>query len=101
MAGHSKWANIVHRKTRQDAKRSAQFAKLSRLIIIAARNGGGDPDKNIRLRLAIEAAPRERACRWTTSTHAIKRGTGQRGRHLCSKKGDKLREACGPGGTAL
>ncbi len=53
MAGHSKWANIKHVKARQDAKRSKVFAKVAREITIAARIGGGDPDMNPRLRLAI------------------------------------------------
>lgn len=56
MAGHSKWANIRIRKGKQDALRSKMFTKLSREIIVAARLGGGDPDQNARLRLAIEKA---------------------------------------------
>ncbi|MCE5218521.1 YebC/PmpR family DNA-binding transcriptional regulator, partial [bacterium] len=59
MSGHSKWANRVHRKTRQDAKRSNLFSKLSREIIVAAKEGGGSPDTNIRLRYAIDAARAE------------------------------------------
>jgi YebC/PmpR family DNA-binding regulatory protein len=97
MAGHSKWANIVHRKTRQDAKRSAQFAKLSRLIIIAARNGGGDPDKNIRLRMAIEAA-RAASMPMDNIDHAIKRGTGQLEGVVYE---ESSYEGYGPGGSAL
>ena len=53
MSGHSKWANIQHRKGRQDAKRSNLWTKLVREIIVAARMGGGDPDTNSRLRLAL------------------------------------------------
>ena len=53
MAGHSKWANIQHRKGRQDAKRSNLWTKLVREIIVAARMGGGDPESNSRLRLAL------------------------------------------------
>lgn len=56
MAGHSKWANIQHRKGAQDKKRAAQFAKLSKEITIASKLGGGDPDANPRLRLAIQNA---------------------------------------------
>lgn len=56
MAGHSKWANIQHRKGRQDAKRQRIWTRLVREIMIAARVGGGDPDANPRLRLAIEKA---------------------------------------------
>ena len=53
MSGHSKWANIQHRKGRQDAKRSNLWTKLVREIIVAARMGGGDPESNSRLRLAL------------------------------------------------
>ena len=56
MAGHSKWANIQHRKGRQDAKRSKIFSKLSKEITIAAKMGAPDPEFNPRLRLAIQAA---------------------------------------------
>jgi len=56
MAGHSKWANIQHRKNAQDAKRGKVFTKLIREITTAARMGGGDPDTNPRLRLAIDKA---------------------------------------------
>lgn len=56
MAGHSKWKNIQHRKNRQDAARGKIFTKLSREIYVAARQGGGDPDTNQRLRLAISKA---------------------------------------------
>ena len=56
MAGHSKWANIQHRKGRQDAARSKLFSKLSREITVAAKVGDPDPDKNPRLRLAVKEA---------------------------------------------
>ncbi|MCB1784288.1 MAG: YebC/PmpR family DNA-binding transcriptional regulator [Alphaproteobacteria bacterium] len=56
MAGHSKWANIQHRKGKQDAKRAKIFSKLGREITVAARLGGGDPDMNPRLRLAVSTA---------------------------------------------
>lgn len=56
MAGHSKWANIQHRKGRQDAKRSKVFSKLSKEITVAAKMGAADPEFNPRLRLAIQAA---------------------------------------------
>ena len=56
MAGHSKWANIQHRKGRQDANRSKLFSKLSREITVAAKMGDPDPDKNPRLRLAVKEA---------------------------------------------
>ncbi len=56
MAGHSKWANIQHRKGRQDEKRQRVWTRVSREIMVAARTGGGDPGANPRLRLAIEKA---------------------------------------------
>ncbi|MBI4205916.1 MAG: YebC/PmpR family DNA-binding transcriptional regulator [Betaproteobacteria bacterium] len=75
MAGHSKWANIQHRKGRQDAKRGKIFTRLIKEITVAARLGGGDPVGNPRLRLAVDKAydnnmPKENVER------AIKRGTG-------------------------
>ena len=59
MAGHSKWANIQHRKGRQDTKRGKIFTKLIKEITVAARMGGGDPNFNPRLRLAIDKAKAE------------------------------------------
>lgn len=56
MAGHSKWANIQHRKGKQDAIRSKMFSKLAKEITVAAKMGDPDPDKNPRLRLAVKAA---------------------------------------------
>ena len=56
MAGHSKWANIQHRKGRQDAVRAKLFSKLSKEITVAAKMGDPDPDKNPRLRLAVKEA---------------------------------------------
>ena len=56
MAGHSKWANIQHRKGRQDAVRSKLFSKLSKEITVAAKMGDPDPEKNPRLRLAVKEA---------------------------------------------
>ena len=56
MAGHSKWANIQHRKGRQDAARSKLFSKLSKEITVAAKMGDPDPDKNPRLRMAVKEA---------------------------------------------
>ena len=56
MAGHSKWANIQHRKGRQDAVRSKLFSKLSKEITVAAKMGDPDPEKNPRLRLAVREA---------------------------------------------
>ena len=56
MAGHSKWANIQHRKGRQDEKRGKIWTRIIREITVAARQGGGDPNANPRLRLAIDKA---------------------------------------------
>lgn len=56
MSGHSKWANIKHKKGKADAQRGALFTKIAREIIVAAREGGPDPDANFRLRLAIDKA---------------------------------------------
>jgi YebC/PmpR family DNA-binding regulatory protein len=75
MAGHSKWANVQHRKNRQDAKRGKIFTRLIKEITVAARLGGGDPDSNPRLRLAMDKAyannmPKDNVER------AVKRGTG-------------------------
>jgi YebC/PmpR family DNA-binding regulatory protein len=75
MAGHSKWANIQHRKGRQDAKRGKIFTRLIKEITVASRMGGGDPNMNPRLRLAVDKAydnnmPKD------TIERAIKRGSG-------------------------
>ena len=59
MAGHSKWANIKHKKAKEDAKRGQIFTKLGRKITVAAKEGGPDPTSNVRLRLAIEEAEGE------------------------------------------
>jgi YebC/PmpR family DNA-binding regulatory protein len=97
MAGHSKWANIQHRKGKQDALRGAQFTKLVREIHVAARNGGGDPAMNPRLRLAIEKAnavsmPKDNIER------AIKKATGE----LEGVSYEELRyEGYAPGGVAV
>ena len=76
MAGHSKWANIQHRKGKQDAKRGKVFTRLIKEITVAARMGGGDPGANPRLRLAIEKA-RENNRPKDTVENAVKRGSGQ------------------------
>jgi hypothetical protein len=76
MAGHSKWANIQHRKGRQDAKRGKVFTKLIKEITVAAKMGGGDPGANPRLRLAIEKAKGQSLPK-DNIDNAIKRGTGQ------------------------
>ncbi len=76
MAGHSKWANIQHRKGRQDPKRQKFFTKQPRIIILAAKAGGGNPEDNSSLRLAIQKAkavnlPKDKI------ENAIKKGTGE------------------------
>ena len=76
MSGHSKWANSQHRKGRQDAKRSNLWTKLVREIIVAARIGGGDPDGNSRLRLALVKARAGNVPK-DTIQNAILKGTGQ------------------------
>ncbi len=97
MAGHSKWANIQHRKGAQDKKRGKLFTKLIREITVAARMGGGDPSANPRLRLAMDKAlggnmPKD------TIERAIKRGSGD----MDGENYDELRyEGYGPGGTAV
>lgn len=77
MAGHSKWANIKHRKARQDAVRGKAWSKCSKAIIVAARNGG-DPNQNLTLRYAIEEA---RAVNMPKDTieKAVKKGSGELG----------------------
>jgi len=75
MAGHSKWANIKHRKARQDSKRSKVWSKCARAIIVAAKNGGGDPDANLTLRYAIDDAKAQNMPK-DTIENAIKKGTG-------------------------
>ena len=97
MAGHSKWANIKHRKGRQDALRSKNFTKLGREIIVAARLGGGDPSMNIRLRVAIEKAKAESLPKENIE-RAIKRGTGE----IEGENYEELTyEGIGPGGVAI
>jgi YebC/PmpR family DNA-binding regulatory protein len=75
MAGHSKWANIQHRKGRQDAKRGKIFTRLIKEITVAARMGGGDPNMNPRLRLAVDKATDNNMPK-DNIERAIKRGTG-------------------------
>jgi len=76
MAGHSKWANIQHRKGRQDAKRGKSFTKLIKEVTVAARTGGGDMNFNPRLRLAIEKAKADNMP-GDNIDRAVKRGTGE------------------------
>jgi YebC/PmpR family DNA-binding regulatory protein len=75
MAGHSKWANIQHRKGRQDAKRGKIFTRLIKEITVAAKLGGGDPNANPRLRLAVDKATEHNVPK-DNIERAIKRGVG-------------------------
>ncbi|MCH7602005.1 MAG: YebC/PmpR family DNA-binding transcriptional regulator [Planctomycetes bacterium] len=75
MSGHSKWANIKHRKSRQDAKRSKVWSKCSRAIIVAAKNGG-DPTMNLNLRYAIDEAKAANMPK-DTIEKAVKKGSGE------------------------
>ena len=97
MAGHSKWANIQHRKKAQDAKRGKVFTKLIREITVAARTGDADPAANPRLRLAVDKALGANMNK-DTIERAIKRGSGtQDGENF-----DEIRyEGYGPGGVAV
>ena len=76
MAGHSKWANIQHRKGRQDAKRGKIFTKIIKEITVSARMGGGDINMNPRLRAAVALAKEENMPS-DNITRAIKKGTGE------------------------
>lgn len=76
MSGHSKWSTIKRRKGANDAKRSAQFTQLAKAITIAAREGGGDPEMNIGLRLAVDKAKAANMPK-DNIERAIKRGTGE------------------------
>jgi len=76
MAGHSKWANIQHRKGRQDAKRGKIFTKIIKEITVSARLGGGDVNMNPRLRAAVALAKEENMPS-DNITRAIKKGTGE------------------------
>lgn len=76
MSGHSKWHNIRLKKGKMDAERGKVFTKVSREIILAARSGGGNPDANLRLRMAIQKA-RENSMPQDRIKSAIQRGTGE------------------------
>lgn len=97
MAGHSKWANIKHRKGAVDAKRGKIFTKIAKEITIAARLGGGDPASNPRLRLAIQSG---RAVNMPNDNikRAVQKGTGElEGQQL----EEMMFEGYGPGGIGL
>jgi len=97
MAGHSKWANIKHRKAAADAKKGKVFTRLIKEITVAARLGGADPDMNPRLRLAMDKG-REANMAKDSVQNAIKRGSGQ----LEGVSYEEARyEGYGPGGAAV
>lgn len=97
MAGHSKWANIKHKKAKEDAKRGKVFTRLIRELTVAARNGGSDPDMNPRLRLAVSKAQAANMPK-DTLERAVKRGAGE----LEGQVLNEIRyEGYGPGGVAV
>ena len=97
MAGHSKWANIQHRKKAQDAKRGKLFTKLIREITVAAKMGGGEIASNPRLRLAVDKAKAQSMPK-DNIDRAIKRGSGE----MDGAEFHEIRyEGYGPGGTAV
>jgi YebC/PmpR family DNA-binding regulatory protein len=97
MAGHSKWANIKHRKAAADAKKGKVFTRLIKEITVAAKLGGGDPNSNPRLRLALDKA-REANMTKDSVQNAIKRGSGT----LEGASYEEARyEGYGPGGAAV
>jgi YebC/PmpR family DNA-binding regulatory protein len=98
MSGHSKWSTIKHKKAQADARRGAVYTKLAREIQIAAREGGGDPDVNFSLRLAVDRA---KAANMPSANieRAIKRGTGED--RDAAKMEKILYEGYAPHGVAL
>jgi len=97
MAGHSHSANIAHRKGLVDAKRGKLFSKLCRAIFVAARNGGGDPATNLRLRYAIDKA-RSFSCPKENIERSIKKATGELGAENFE---ELIYEGYGPSGVAV
>ena len=96
MAGHSKWANIQHRKGRQDSLRSKLFSKLSKEITVAAKMGDPDPEKNARLRLAVKEA-KANSMPKDNIERAIKKASG-----ADAEAYEEIRyEGYGPGGVAI
>jgi YebC/PmpR family DNA-binding regulatory protein len=97
MSGHSKWSSIKHRKAAQDAKRGALFNKVIRELVIAAREGGGDPKHNATLASAMEKA-RGAAMPRETIERAVQRGAGETGGEHYERM---VYEGRGPAGTAM
>jgi YebC/PmpR family DNA-binding regulatory protein len=97
MSGHSKWANIKHKKARGDAAKGNIFSKMAKEIIVAARHGGGNPDGNFRLAAAIAEA-RKNNVPWDNIQRAIKRGTGELDGTILE---ELTYEGYGPAGVAV
>ncbi|MDD4984583.1 MAG: YebC/PmpR family DNA-binding transcriptional regulator [Dehalococcoidales bacterium] len=97
MSGHSKWATIKHQKGVTDARRGKLFTKLTREIIVAVREGGGSPETNFRLRLAVQKA-RDSSMPLDNIERAIKRGSGNTDGVVLV---EMVLEGYGPGGTAI
>ena len=97
MSGHSKWHSIKHKKGANDAKRGQAFTKLANNIAAAARDGGGNADDNIRLRMAIDTAKKSNLPKENIE-RAIKRGTGELEGSIIE---EFIMEGFGPGGTGL
>ncbi len=98
MSGHSKWSTIKHGKAIVDARRAVVFTKISKEIIIGARQGGGDPDMNFRLRIAVQKA-KDSNMPAANIERAIKRGDGTDGSAVQME--ELTYEGYGPGGTAI
>ena len=97
MSGHSKWANIKHRKAAQDAKKGVSYQKLTKNVIAAAKAGGGDPNNNFRLKVAIERA-RAGNVPVDNIERAVKKGTGELGGAMYE---EITYEGYGHGGVAV
>ncbi|MCD8552399.1 YebC/PmpR family DNA-binding transcriptional regulator [Seleniivibrio sp.] len=97
MSGHSKWANIKHRKAAQDAKKGKAFTKVAKEIVVAVKEGGADPDMNSRLRLALDKA---KECNLPKDNidRAIKKGSGEGNENTFE---EITYEGYGPGGVAI
>lgn len=98
VSGHSKWANVKHRKAKADATKGRVFTKVARELIVAAREGGGDPEANSRLRIAMQKA-REANMPHDSIMRAIKRGAG--GDDDAARYQELTYEGYGPGGVAI
>jgi YebC/PmpR family DNA-binding regulatory protein len=97
MAGHSHWARIKRAKSATDARRGRMWSKLARAVIVAARSGGGDPETNLSLRYAIDAAKAANMPK-DTIERAVKKGTGDIGGESFE---ELVFEGYGPGGVAI